>query len=539
MTVKIESFAFLGVGRRMRTVTMNQRDARRQPTTPAALIVGAGPTGLMLACELARRSVSFRVIEAAAGPQPGSRGKGLQPRTLEVFDDLGIGDRVIAHGRMAMPFRLTGLDGRVTMGGAEPEALKDRPDIPYTTSLITPEWRTEEALRLRLAELGGAVEFGTVLERFGQSDGTVSAVLASGGEAETVTAQWLIGCDGGHSAVRAQAGVAFVGETREELRMIVADGDVDGVDRDVWHMWQHPEGLFALCPLPSTGVFQFQALLPPGHDPALSLANMQAILEQRTGRRDIRLHEPEWVSLWRANIRLVGRYRVGRVFLAGDAAHIHSPAGGQGMNTGIQDAYNLGWKLAAVTAGASPALLDTYEAERRPIAAGVLALSNARLAQTLDHQELRRDASTIQLDVGYRGSGLARDDRDDRDGTGVLRAGDRAPDATKLKTSDGGDHRLFELTRGGQFTLLSFSGASPAEPPAAGVRTLRVVERPAGRDEVADTEGHLAHAYGATGRTLVLIRPDGYVALISDAGDMTAVPDYLAAIGWAAATLAR
>jgi len=511
---------------------MDQRDSLRQRATPTVLIAGAGPTGLMLACELARRGVSFRLIEAAAGPQPGSRGKGLQPRTLEAFDDLGIGDRVIAHGRMAMPIRSTGLDGRVTLGGAAPEALKNRPDIPYTTSLITPEWRTEEALRLRLAELGGAVEFGTMLQRFEQSGGTVSAVLASGGESETVTAQWLIGCDGGHSLVRAQAGIAFAGETREELRMIVADLDADGLDRDVWHMWQHPDGLLALCPLPSTSVFQYQALLPPGQDPALSLANMQAILEQRTRRPGIRLHEPEWSSLWRANIRLVDRYREGRVFLAGDAAHIHSPAGGQGMNTGIQDAYNLGWKLAAVTAGAAPALLGTYEAERRPVAASVLALSNARLAQTLDHKELRRDASTIQLGVGYRGSVLARDDRDD---TAVLRAGDRAPDATRLKTSDGGEHRLFELTRGGQFTLLSFSGASPAGPPAAGVRTLRAVERPTGCSEVADTEGHLAHAYGATGRTLVLIRPDGYVALISDAGDMTAVSDYLAAIGWVTA----
>jgi len=430
-----------------------------------------------------------------------------------------------------MPFRSTGLDGRVTLGGAEPETLRNRPDIPYTTSLITPEWRTEEALRLRLAELGGAVEFGTALERLDQTDGSVSAVLARAGETETVTVPWLIGCDGGHSLVRAQAGVAFVGETREELRMIVADLDVDGLDRDAWHMWQHPDGLLALCPLPSTDVFQYQALLPPGQDPALSLANMQAILEQRTGRSDIRLTRPEWLSLWRANIRLVDRYRVGRVFLAGDAAHIHSPAGGQGMNTGIRDAYNLGWKLAAVIAGASPALLDTYEAERRPVAAGVLALSNARLAQTLDHKELRRDASTIQLDVGYRGSVLARDDRDD---TAMLRAGDRAPDATKLKTSDGSEHRLFELTRGGHFTLLSFCSASPAELPAARIRTLRVVERPRGRDEVADTEGNLVHAYDATGRTLVLIRPDGYVALISDAGDMTAVSDYLTTIGWVA-----
>jgi hypothetical protein len=212
------------------------------------------------------------------------------------------------------------------------------------------------------------------------------------------------------------------------------------------------------------------------------------------------------------------------VFLAGDAAHIHSPAGGQGMNTGIQDAYNLGWKLAAVARGASPALLDTYEAERRPVAAHVLALSNVRLRRMLEDNDVptRRDASTIQLDVGYRGSVLARDDRD---GTARLRAGDRAPDATGLATVDG-ERRLFELTRGGVFTVLSFGAAAPAGP-----RTLRVVDRPTAPDDIADTDGHLAAAYDPAGRTLVLIRPDGYVAVISDAGNVSAVSDYLTTIG--------
>ena len=508
------------------------------PSEAAVLIVGAGPTGLMLACELARRGVSFRLVEAAPGPQPGSRGKGVQPRTLEIFDDLGIGERVIAHGRLAMPIRSTAPDGRVTLGGAEPEALKDRPDIPYTTSLITPEWRTEEALRLRLAELGGVVEFDTALTGFEQSDDVVSATFVTAGRVDTVSTRWLVGCDGGHSLVRQQAGVAFEGETHEEVRMIVADLDVDGLDRDVWHMWQHEDGLVALCPLPSTDVFQYQALLTPGQDPRLTLANMQAVLEQRTGRTDIRLHTPRWSSLWRANIRLVERYREGRVFLAGDAAHIHSPAGGQGMNTGIQDSYNLGWKLAAVSNGASPALLDSYGAERRPVAASVLALSNTRLRSTLEHQEIRRDASTIQLGVGYRGSALAiddRDNRDDRDNLAVLRAGDRAPDATKLETVHGG-HRLFELIGGGQFTLLSFTAASAARATTPGVRVLRVVERPSGPGDVADTEGHLIDAYGATTTTIVLIRPDGYVALISDTADFAAISDYLAAIGCVAAT---
>ncbi len=493
------------------------------------LIVGAGPSGLTLACELARRGVPFRLIEAAPGLRPGSRGKGVQPRTLEIFEDLGIADRVFTNGRMAMPIHANAPDGRVMRGGAVPESLMDRPDIPYPASLITPQWRTEEALRLRRAELGGAVEFGAALVGFEQSDEEVSAAVVKDGMTETVTARWLVGCDGGHSIVRKQAGIAFEGETREEVRGLLTDMRVDGVDRDAWHVWPHEEGLVSICPLPSTDLFQFGAAIAPGQDPTLSLANMRAILERRTGRADIHLHEPVWSSLWRANIRLADRYREGRVFLAGDAAHVHSPTGGQGMNTGIQDAYNLGWKLAAVAHGASPALLDTYEAERRPVAAHVLNLSNARAKEALEKKEvpLRRDESTIQLDVGYRGSALARDDRAEHS---PLRAGDRAPDATKLVTAKG-ECRLFDLTHGGRFTLLDFGAAPAVEATLPDLRTLRVVAQPGGPDDIVDTKGHLAGAYGATDHTLVLIRPDGYIGLISDAGDVSAVARYLAAIG--------
>lgn len=504
----------------------------KSPTqgSPTVLIVGAGPTGLVLACELARRGVSFRLIDAAAGPQPGSRGKGVQPRTLELFGDLGIIERVLANGRLAMPIRSTAQDGSVTLGGAEPEELRNRPDIPYTTSLITPEWRVEEALRLRLTELGGRVEFGTSLRSFAQSEAGVWASVDEGGVTKTIDASWLIGCDGGHSVVRKQAGIAFEGETREELRMIVADARVDGLARDAWHIWRHEEGLVSLCPLPSTDTFQYGASIAPGQPADLSLRNLQAILERRLERSDIRLHPPEWSSLWRANIRLANRYREGRVFLAGDAAHIHSPAGGQGMNTGIQDAYNLGWKLAAVVKGASPALLDSYAAERRPIAAFVLELSNARLQQVLIDKGLstRRDASTLQLDVNYRGSVLARDDRTE---SSLLRAGDRAPDATLLRT-EGGERRLFELTRGGCFTLLGFGGTPLLhEPSRCGLRVLRVIGQPLGPGDIVDSGGHLTRAYGASERSLVLIRPDGYIGLISDAGDAAAVSSYFDALG--------
>ncbi|HEY0240459.1 MAG TPA: FAD-dependent monooxygenase, partial [Friedmanniella sp.] len=253
-------------------------------------------------------------------------------------------------------------------------------------------------------------------------------------------------------------------------------------------------------------------------------------------RTDIHLHEPEWSSLWRANVRLADRYREGRVLLAGDAAHIHSPAGGQGMNTGIQDAHNMGWKLAAVTDGASPTLLDTYEAERRPVAAAVLALSDARLQQTLDQKgmPLRRDRTTTQLDISYRGSSLAHDDRSDqggadRDGAEMLRAGDRAPDATRLETTVG-ERRLSDLTRGGGWTLLDF-GRTATTYAAAGVRNLRVRDQAGAPGDVADLGGQLVGAYGATDTTLVLIRPDGYIGLISDSGDRSAVTAYLDTVG--------
>jgi 2-polyprenyl-6-methoxyphenol hydroxylase-like FAD-dependent oxidoreductase len=485
------------------------------------LIAGAGPTGLMLACELARRGVSFRLIEAAAGPQPGSRGKGIQPRTLEVFDDLGIADRVLAHGRMGMPVRSVGPDGQATMAGHE--TLARRPDVPYLSTLIIPEWRVEEALRLRLTELGGAVEFGTALTSFEQTPEGVSAVVSKGDESESISSRWLVGCDGGHSVVRRQAGIAFEGETHDEIRMIVADVAVDGLDRDVWQVWRAETGMVSLCPLPSTDLFQYQAGIAPAQNPELSLANMQAIFEQRSGRTDLRLRNPAWSSLWRANVRLVETYRKGCVFLAGDAAHIHSPAGGQGMNTGIQDAYNLGWKLAAVVRGASSKLLDSYEAERRPIAAGVLALSNARMKQAIEQKgiPIQRDAITMQLSLGYRGSVLSWDDRDD---TQTLRAGDRAPDATGLMTVNG-ERRFFELTRGGRFKLLSFGAEAAVNFPD--LKKIRVVAQPAGSEDVVDTYGHLATAYGASGPTLVLIRPDGYIGVISDAGDASVIEKYL------------
>lgn len=503
----------------------NKGIAKAGSTT--VLIVGAGPTGLTLAVSLARSGVPFRLIDAEPGPRPGSRGKGVQPRSLEIFEDLGIAKRVIANGRMAMPMDSTDPEGHVIHGGAVPASLRDRPDIPYAASLITPEWRVEEALRLQLETLGGRIEFGVELVSLAQGGDQVTADIVSDGVTSTIAARWLVGADGGHSITRKQIGVSFVGETREDVRVTLADLPVSGLGTEAWETWRHADGIMSLCPLPSTDLFQYMAGLAPGVEPRLDLTDLQATLEKRTGRIDIRLHEPVWTSVWRANIRLVNHYRVNSVFLAGDAAHIHSQAGGQGMNTGIQDAYNLAWKFAAVVNDAAPVqLLDTYEAERRPIAAHVLALSNERLAETLKTNSVpvERDASTIELDVGYRGSELAWDDRDDQSS---LRAGDRAPDATGLTTADG-VHRLFDLIGGGRFTLLCFGPATPAGLSTSKLRILHVVSGQAREGDIADNGDNLVHSYRASRNSLVLIRPDGYIGLISDAGDPGTVTGYLA-----------
>src|SRR5262249_25427850 len=223
------------------------------------------------------------------------------------------------------------------------------PDVPYASTLIIPQWRVEEILRNRLGALGGTVELGTRLTGLTQDEAGITATLARGDVNEEVRIDYLVGCDGGHSFVHRLMGLELRGETYETQRMWVGDVEAEGLDRDYWHAWPKAEGgPIALCPLPGTSSFQFQALITGETAPEPSIEVFQKTFNERTGRSDIRLHNPTWLSLYRANVRMVDRYRVGRAFLAGDAAHVHSPAGGQGMNTGIQDAYNLGWKLERV-----------------------------------------------------------------------------------------------------------------------------------------------------------------------------------------------
>jgi len=320
-------------------------------------------------------------------------------------------------------------------------------------------------------------------------------------------------------------------------------------------MWLHPElGVgVALCPLPGTRAWQFQGaaeLDADGNPTEPSLETLQRVFDRHAGMRGVRLHNATWLSTYRVNVRMAQRFRRGHIFLAGDAAHVHSIAGGLGMNTGIQDAYNLGWKLGLVLAGgANPGLLDTYEEERLPIAAWTLNLSSERQRVVIAASRAGQagiDAAgtrdTTQLGIGYRGSSLASDLAP---AAGTLRAGDRAPDAP---CRDGATHqqvRLFDVFRGPHFTLLGFgvgcaAAIRAAEATHAGYLHARLIVAasetpPAGPDTASsailvDGEGHARRAYDISTNTLVLLRPDGYVGLTSPP-DIAAVSGYFDALG--------
>ncbi|MBN9687917.1 MULTISPECIES: FAD-dependent oxidoreductase [unclassified Corallococcus] len=497
------------------------------------LVIGAGPTGLTLACDLARRGIRVRIVDAAPRPFAGSRGKGLSPRTLEVLDDLGVLDAVLAAGTPYPSLRLHWrrfVVGRWTM-------MKRRtptPDVPHPNPWLVPQARTEGILRDRLTSLGVTVELGTALTGFTQDDTGVTATLTRDGVEETVRARYLVGADGGHSRVRKDLGLTFHGITHEEERMVVGDVSVDGLDHTHWHIWPFAKGgVVALCPLPGAGRFQLALQVKPGGVvPELTEAALhQRIQEAARPGRNLRLHDASWLSLYRPNVRMADRYRVGRVFIAGDAAHVHPPSGGQGLNTGVQDAYNLGWKLGHVLQGADPALLDTYEAERLPVAARVLGLSS-KLFDGMRQgrmKALNRGEELLQLGLSYRGGPLAPEAPGD---TARVQAGDRAPDAPCVD-AHGKPVRLSDRFRGPHWTLLAFGNAHTDAGAWAGdsVRVVRVLGKSNAPvpESLNDVEGHAHRAYDvAPGRdALILVRPDGYVGHASRPGDLAALTAFL------------
>ncbi|AHH99302.1 FAD-dependent monooxygenase [Kutzneria albida] len=469
------------------------------------VVAGAGPTGLVVAIELARRGVGVRVVDRAAEFAANSRSDSLRPRTLEVFEDLGVLDAVLAAGSHKYPMRVhhngVPVAERSTSRRQEPT-----PDRPYPNMWLLGQARTEQVLRDRLAEFGVRVELDCAVTGVEQDEHGVSIQLHHN---ETVRAAYLVAADGGKSFVRRALGVAFEGCTDESTRMMICDVLVDGLDRNCSHWFARAEapgvGL-ALVPVSGQPQFQVRAALDADREPG-TLAELQALLDRFCDGHRVRLRELTWSTVLRSNLRVAQRFRVGRVLLAGDAAHVHPPTGSQGLNTGVQDAHNLGWKLAAAVSGAPEAelLLDSYEQERRAVALRVHAMIT-----DLMRSYTGRTAHPAPLEVSYRDSPLSVDERPAPSG---LRAGDRAPDAPLLGP-DGRPTRLFELFRGPHATLLAFGEVAADRPHWPGELRAHHIAPAGTPGEFVDTAGHAFAAYGVAPGTQVLVRPDGHIGRV-------------------------
>lgn len=488
------------------------------------LICGAGAAGLTLAIDLARRGISFRLIEKMEGPFPGSRGKGVQPRTQEIFEDLGILDKVVAAGGVYPPLRQYHENGSYSeknpIEGADPT-----PAEPYHIPLMIPQFVTERIMRERLCEFGHQVEFGFQLRKFEQNEHSVVAWISGPDGEKKVRIRYLVGADGGRSFVRGALGVNFAGKTLG-ARAVVADVVLTGLSRNAWHQFNQGDmaKMVHICPLAGTSLFQIQAPIPLEGDFDLSADGLQGMIGERTGCLNVQVRSVNWASAYMMNARLADRYRVGRALLVGDAAHIHPPTGGQGLNTSVQDAYNLGWKLAAVLKGAPGRLLDSYEEERRPVAEAVLGLSS-RLLDAQKKGEMRRAREVHQLDIGYPGSLLFREIGKRR---GRLQPGDRAPDAP-FKGAGGQRTRLFQLFQGPHWTLLVHGAMLEGVTSRPGLHIHRVGPE----DEVIDQWGHIGDAYAMEAGECVLVRPDGYIGAFFDATQSTKLERYLVRLGLA------
>ncbi|MFI5712289.1 FAD-dependent monooxygenase [Kribbella sp. NPDC051620] len=453
------------------------------------LIAGAGPTGLTLAIELARREIPVRVIDKADEYFQGSRGDGLQPRTLEVFEDLGVLDQVLAQGIPA-PLLKIFIGGKPAGERRMGELVDPTPDRPYPNGYMLGQSRTEAILRERLQDFGVSVELSTALVGFTQYDDRVVAELST---SETVEAEYLIGADGGKSIVRKQLGIAFQGTTDDSIRMLLGDVSADGLDHEYGYWFAGPdnpmEGI-VMTPLSGGDQFQFGAPLV-SNDADTTLDGLQGLVDKYAGEGTAKLRDLTWSTVWRPNIRLAERFRVGRVFIAGDAAHVHPPTGGQGLNTGVQDAYNLGWKLA----DGREEVLATYETERRTNAMRVLGISEDLMQKHIDGDEtaLDRGEDVRQLDISYRSP----------DATAPLTTGDRAPDSP-LTDANGNKTRLFELFRGPHETLLRFNPTTPTTHPHA----VTITSTPAPGTYASPEAFAFYHAEDGTE---ILIRPDGYL----------------------------
>ena len=482
------------------------------------LIVGAGPVGLTLACELTRYQVPVRIVDKAPQRTDKSKAIVLWSRTLELLDR---GDRGSAPFVEA-GFKVGGVNIVAPEGHVIGHVKMDSVASPYPYALMLPQSDTERLLEERLERLGVSVERSTEATALTiGADGVEATLRHADDREETVHADWLAGCDGAHSIVRHTLAAPFSGETMGS-DWILADVHMKGYpfpDNEIAVYWAR-EGVLPIFPI-SPGRYRVIANVPSrgdDHPRDPTLEDVQAIVEQR-GPKGASLFDPIWLSNFRINSRKVASYRSGRVFLTGDAAHVHSPAGGEGMNTGMQDAFNLAWKFALAVHGAcGEALLNTYSPERSRVGDEVLKNTACLTAiGTLRNpvaEELRNIVGHValgltpiqhafanqitQVSVGYPESPMNGPKH------GSLRP---APGQRMAPLADSAPFGAGDIPR---FTLLAASSPSVTRLLAAYPRLLN---------------GALVTPPAPDG--VWLIRPDGYVAATAPAADLAAVSDVL------------
>jgi len=520
------------------------------------LVIGAGPTGLMAANLLKRSGIDVRIVDARAQPSQESRAFAVSARTLELFTSLGLAERLIARGAIT-----TGIDFVVSgkrVGGLDYDKVVSA-DTPFHFILMAPQSETETVLIEALAEVDLHVDRQVEVKEFSQdANGVRARATQADGAPLLLSARYLIGADGAHSIVRSNLNLSFEG-AKYPQSFLLGDVEVDWpLDHGRFRIFMHGERIGLFFPLQGTTLSRVMTTdlhsladdnkLPPE---ALALGELQTAFSEATCQ-PVTLHNPAWLTRFRTHHRAVDRYRVGRAFVAGDAAHIHSPAGGQGMNTGLQDAANLAWKLTAVLReNSSDAILDTYDSERLPVAQEVLRFTDRLFAFAAGQSGWRaqvRDllapavlgpASSLetvqalafrkleQINIEYPSSRVVAEG-----------AGERAPYAQLTRHRD-----LLDLIGGYRFHLLVLSRTSLdaaaadtilGQLPAVtshGVETHLLTRQAGGRHDgieiIERSDVFDRYRVPPGGQASVLIRPDGYIAWRSNSIDIAGCIGFL------------